>query len=185
MTPKGLKTRPTSNRLRESVFNICQHQVQDANFLDLFAGSGAMGLEALSRGAHSATFIENNREAVKAIHHNLHQLRIEKQAHVYVEDAFRCIEKLAKKGEQFEIIYADPPYETMSKTNFGAISYSQRTLQIVDASAILSPQGILFIEESKQLELDIDNLKTLMYADIRRVGRSYLHLFRKKDKRVL
>src|SRR5437016_10865163 len=82
LTPKGDATRPTQGRLREAVFNICQHEIIGANFLDICAGSGAMGLEALSRNAKSATFIDNSREAVQTISDNIKNFQLESKTKV-------------------------------------------------------------------------------------------------------
>ncbi|MCB1110478.1 MAG: RsmD family RNA methyltransferase, partial [Chlamydiia bacterium] len=101
-TPKGVATRPTSEKLRQSVFNICQHAIKDAHFLDLFAGSGAMGIEALSRGAAEATFIEKNPSALKALRENLMDLDLSPLATLHAGDVLTLLKKL--KGKTFDLI---------------------------------------------------------------------------------
>jgi 16S rRNA (guanine966-N2)-methyltransferase len=104
--PKGRDTRPTSDRVREAAFAILG-SVEEARVLDLFAGSGALGLEALSRGAASAVFVESDKAAIAAIERNLAKLRLE-GARVTRGDALRY---LAKTQERYDVVFVDPPYE--------------------------------------------------------------------------
>lgn len=170
VTPKGNATRPTSEKLRGALFNICQGYIVDANFLDLFAGSGAMGIEALSRGAASATFVDNHRESVRAIQQNLRTLQLEDRSHIFQGEVLEFIEKMSKRGKSFDIIYADPPYETYSINHF---------IQVIDSGTILTPGGTLFIEESSRTKLSEGELKTLKLISSREMGRSSLLQFRK------
>jgi 16S rRNA (guanine(966)-N(2))-methyltransferase RsmD len=104
--PKG--ARPTSSRAREALFDILQDAIRGSRFLDLFAGSGAMGLEALSRGASSATFVENDPRALDA---NLAALGAgPEEFEVLHEDARAAVSALARRGESFDVVFADPPY---------------------------------------------------------------------------
>lgn len=167
--PKGLTTRPTSSRLRGALFNIVQNQIQGASFLDLFAGSGAMGLEALSRGAKRAVFIESNKEAVRCIRENIKNLGVEEQSLVLIGDAFRLVEKLIRENESFELIFADAPYDE---------SIAYRLLALVDESPILNSEGMLFIEDSAKTHSA--SLKTLTLLSDRRTGRSTLHQYQKQ-----
>ena len=104
-TPRGLDTRPTSDRVRENVFNIVG-PVDDATVLDLYAGSGAMGLEALSRGAAQAVFVDDDRDAVEAIERNLDKLRL--RATVLRRDA---VAFLASERRKYDLVLVDPPYD--------------------------------------------------------------------------
>ena len=99
-SPKGLSTRPTSEKLREALFNISQNYIQESVFLDLFAGSGAMGIEAISRGASKATFIDADRDSIRCIKENLKNFKIEDQALVLPGDVFTEMYKLMQKGLQ-------------------------------------------------------------------------------------
>src|SRR2546421_7391552 len=103
--PKGRDTRPTSDRVRENAFNLIG-PVDDADVLDLFAGSGAMGLEALSRGAASATFVESDREACRTINANLDKLKL--KATVLCQDAVRAV---AQERRAYDLVLCDPPYD--------------------------------------------------------------------------
>lgn len=177
-TPKGESTRPTSSRLRESVFNICQSYIEGAEFLDLFAGSGAMGFEALSRGAKSVFFVEKSRDAVRCIEQNKDILKVSPQVECRCGDVFSWIERLDKAGRKFDIIYADPPYETPFKKE-GSVSYGTHFLEMMDQLSLLKPGGTLFIEESVKGLLGTIPLSTLILHSSREAGRSILHEYKK------
>lgn len=102
----GLDTRPTSDRLRETLFNILSPRIEGITFLDAYAGTGAVGIEALSRGAARSIFIEKSRAAVEIIRDNLQTLKVENRAEVYTGKAATVLERLAA-----DIIFLDPPYE--------------------------------------------------------------------------
>jgi len=107
---KGMLTRPTTDMIREALFNIICDRVPGSYFLDLFAGTGAVGLEALSRGAEKAVFVEKNVTACSVIKQNLRDLNMEDKGLVLQCDVNAAIEKLAKEGLIFDIIFLDPPY---------------------------------------------------------------------------
>jgi len=109
---KGLELRPTSDYLRETLFNVLGPDVPGAHFLDLFTGTGAVGIEALSRGAASATFVESQNAAVRLIHSNLASLNIASGATVMRSDALRALEDLAARQllPRFDHVFIDPPY---------------------------------------------------------------------------
>src|SRR5690348_14645671 len=114
--PKGSKTRPTLAILRKAVFDMLQFTIADARFLDLFAGSGVMGIEALSRGAGHAAFIDADRTAIHCIRENLKLLQLEEQSEVHHCDAFTALKKYAHKNNSFDVIYIDPPYKLSRET---------------------------------------------------------------------
>ena len=161
-TPKGQKTRPTSERLRESVFNICQGWIEGAHVLDLFAGSGAIGLEALSRGAVEATFVDKDRNALRCLQQNAADLQLEEQTHVIGGDVFRTLERLYEDGQHFDLIYVDPPYNK---------GFGKQALAFLEMHNLLTEDGTLFIEEAEKLP----DPKTLKLIKIRNVGSSFLY----------
>lgn len=108
--PEGKHTRPTTDRIKETLFNILQGEIVDARFLDLFSGSGGIGIEALSRGAKQCVFVENEREAVTCIKQNLKTTRLSDQAQVMAMDVMQAIRRLDSLHEPFDIIFMDPPY---------------------------------------------------------------------------
>lgn len=111
--PKGLEVRPTGDRVREAVFNLVG-PVNGAHVLDLFAGSGALGLEALSRGAASATFVESDRAAAETIVRNLDKLALD-GATVFREDAVRRLATDAAAGRRYDLVLVDPPYRMLAR----------------------------------------------------------------------
>ena len=171
--PQDGAVRPTSGKLRQTVFDICRNQVEGAFFLDLFAGSGAMGIEALSRGARHATFIENHHPALCAIKRNISRLNLDKQTTLLRVDALRGLKLLAKKGQVFDLIYIDPPYsshlEGDKRGNIGMI------LSLIDQNHLVDQAGTLFYEASKVPEMT--RLKRLSLAKTRKFGSSYLLQF--------
>jgi 16S rRNA (guanine966-N2)-methyltransferase len=177
-TPKGLQTRPTAGRVREAVFNICQTYIQDAEFLDLFAGSGAMGLEALSRGAARATFVDADKESIRCIQQNLRQMKLEDRAQVLHGDVFTMMEKLAKQAKRYDIIYTDPPYDTWESLAGEETTYSRHLLKIVDGSELLLPTGVLFIEEARHAQPTAEGLRNLYLDRSRSMGKSALQQYK-------
>ncbi|HEY6607497.1 MAG TPA: 16S rRNA (guanine(966)-N(2))-methyltransferase RsmD [Gaiellaceae bacterium] len=144
--PKGLETRPTSDRVRENVFNIVAPWVEGARVLDLYAGSGAMGLEALSRGAESAVFVEAEPQAIRAIERNLDKLRLT-GARVARLDAITGLAQEAASGRKYDLVLADPPY---SMTDYDALA---RYLPLV-----LSEDGLVVLESSAKTEPELAGL---------------------------
>lgn len=166
VAPKTEYVRPTTSQLRESLFNICQTYIEDASFLDLFAGSGAMGLEALSRGCAHATFIENNRFALGALKKNIAQLQVETQCTLLPLSFLKGLTQLAEKNETFDVIYVDPPYGK---------GFAPQVLQFLDAYPLLKKEGSLFIEE---LALAPISLQKLERVGQRRAGNTHLYEYR-------
>ncbi len=109
-SPRGRTIRPTSDRIKESIFGILGDAVVDAVVLDLFAGTGNLGIEALSRGARRAVFVEREKEALRLIQKNLAQCGMEDRSQVMPTDVLRAIHILEGRQEPFDIVFADPPY---------------------------------------------------------------------------
>ena len=109
-TLEGIATRPTLDRVKESIFNIIQNDIEDSTVLDLFSGSGAIGLEFLSRGAKRAVLCDNSKDAIKIIKQNVQKTHFEEKAEVYNIEFIKLIERL--QNQKFDIIYIDPPYAT-------------------------------------------------------------------------
>jgi 16S rRNA (guanine966-N2)-methyltransferase len=144
--PKGLETRPTSDRVRENVFNIVAPWVEGARVLDLYAGSGAMGLEALSRGAASAVFVEAEPLAARAIERNLDRLDLS-GATVLRRDAITGLAQEAASGRKYDLVLADPPY---SMTDYNALA---RYLPLV-----LAEDGLVVLESAAKTEPELPGL---------------------------
>jgi 16S rRNA (guanine966-N2)-methyltransferase len=144
--PRGRETRPTSDRVRENVFNIVAPWVEGAHVLDLYAGSGAMGLEALSRGAASVLFVESDPDALRAIERNLDKLRLT-GARVVQLNASTALTQEAGAGRKYDLVLVDPPYEM---TNYDSLS---RYLPNV-----LAKDGLLVFETAARVEPIIGGL---------------------------
>jgi 16S rRNA (guanine966-N2)-methyltransferase len=173
----SLKTshiRPTTGVVKAAIFNICQSIIEGSNFLDLFCGSGAMGCEALSRGAAFSTFVDNNKEAISIVKNNLKALDIEEKGRVFLGDAFQILKLLSRKKEKFNIIYIDPPYD---------LATDELVLQLLEAieeGELLSDQGLLFIERgfSKEAEKEeFSKLKKIKWKRNKRFGIALIHQF--------
>jgi 16S rRNA (guanine(966)-N(2))-methyltransferase RsmD len=178
ITPKGFATRPTSEKLRGAVFNICQGTIEGASFLDLFAGSGGMGLEAISRGAGKVVFIDNARASTRAIQENLQLMGVENQARVLCGDVVKWLATLQKQGEQFDFIYSDPPYEAQALWQNRKLPYGEVVLEIIGTSSLLTPGGLLFIEGAYENLQPLQVAGSLELINSRRVGRSILCLYK-------
>jgi 16S rRNA (guanine966-N2)-methyltransferase len=144
--PKGRATRPTSDRVRENVFNIVAPWVEGARVLDLYAGSGAMGLEALSRGASNAVFVESDADAVRAIERNLDKLRLT-GATVLRLDTTTALAQEAAAGRKYDLVLLDPPY---AMTDYDVlVRYVPR---------VLADDGLLVLETAAKSEPELPGL---------------------------
>jgi 16S rRNA (guanine966-N2)-methyltransferase len=141
--PKGRETRPTGDRVREAAFNLIG-PVDGMAVLDLFAGSGAMGLEALSRGAASAVFVENDRAAVRAIDRNLEKLGLD--ARVYPDDVGRRLTAEAAGGRRYDLVLIDAPYRSLA----GFLPVLATHL-----SAVVAPGGLVVVESDAREEPEL------------------------------
>ena len=111
VAPAGAKTRPTQDYVRESLFNIIRWDVEDARVLDLFAGTGALSLEALSRGAREAVLVDMDRAACAAIRKNMETTRLGEKCRLIARDYHAAIDALAAEGTAFDVVFIDPPYK--------------------------------------------------------------------------
>jgi 16S rRNA (guanine966-N2)-methyltransferase len=141
VTPRSQSLRPTSDRVKESMFNILQDDIVGKVVLDLFAGTGNLGIEALSRGAKKTIFVEKGRQALRLIQRNLTQFGLEERSEILPKDANRAIGILKQKGESFDLILMDPPYEK------GLI---QKTLMTLNSHQIYHKDSILVIEHNRR-----------------------------------
>jgi 16S rRNA (guanine966-N2)-methyltransferase len=142
--PRGLATRPSSDRVREALFDILNTKVVAANFLDLFAGSGAVGIEALSRGASSVVFVEKLRSAQEIISENLHWTGLASRAKLLPLPVERAIRLLAKDNLKFDLVFMDPPY------NLGLVP---KTMELLADSDLVAPAGRVIAETTNRQQL--------------------------------
>jgi 16S rRNA (guanine966-N2)-methyltransferase len=137
VTPRGVTTRPTADQVRIALMDTLGPWLPDARVLDLFAGAGGVGLEALSRGAAHATFVERDPRAFAALVENIRTLDLEARAHVVRGDVARQLGRLAAEGRRFEIVFLDPPYATDD---------GERALAELGSGALLAPNGIVIAQ---------------------------------------
>ena len=144
-TLPGDTTRPTTDRTKETLFNIIQYDVSDSTFLDLYSGSGSVGIEALSRGARQAVFVDNNPAATACINRNLKKTKLEKASRVLKSDALASISELDTYDIKFDIVFMDPPYNK---------SHEKDILLAISRSNIIHDNSIIIVEASLNTEFD-------------------------------
>jgi len=169
--PAGLSTRPTPDRVREALFNILGRSVLDSRFLDLFAGSGAVGIEALSRGAASVALVESGRDALRALEKNVAALGLAGRAHVVAAPWPRSLPRAAAVAGPFTIVFADPPF---LEARYEAI------LRSLCATGILGPDPTVILEHESRTAIP-DRTADLMRFRVVEYGRVALGFFRRSE----
>lgn len=166
-TVEGLDTRPTTDRIKETLFNMIQDEVPGCRFLDLFSGSGGIGIEALSRGAREAVFVENSRKAAACIQDNLKFTRLASESRLMTMDVFRALDTLSLEGVPFHIIFMDPPYHKLLE--------KEVLLKLKDSS-LVDEDTLIIVEAS--LETAFDYLDSIGYEVVRRKEyKTNVHMF--------
>jgi 16S rRNA (guanine966-N2)-methyltransferase len=163
--------RPTADQVREAIFNILGPEVNDGLVLDLFAGTGALGLEALSRGARSAVFVENHKSALQVLQRNLDQCGLTRVSRVLPLAAAKAVSRLAAAGEQFSLIFLDPPY------GYGMAAIM---LALLAQKNLVGPGGTIIAEHSRQEELAV-SYQYLVRSDQRRYGATLVSFYTVSD----
>lgn len=167
--PKGVEIRPTQDKVRQAVFNLLG-DVSGKNALELFAGSGAFGIEAISRGATHAVFVDNNFKCTQTIRANLESLKVPDSFYDIIKtNALSVLPRLKNEGKKFDLVFLDPPYYK---------GIARKCLINIDTYDILSRNSSIIIEHSKKDSLDAA-LKTLILEKERRYGDTVITIFRK------
>lgn len=167
--PFGMNTRPTSDQIKETLFNMIQGDVAGAYFLDLFAGSGQMGIEALSRGGLYSVFVENNRKAQECIEDNIKFTKFERDSLLIKSDVISALRTIENKYK-FDIVFMDPPYNN---------DYEKEVLEYLKNSSLLKEDTLIIIEAS--VETSFDYLDELGYELIKyKKYKSNAHIFVRK-----
>ncbi len=166
-TLPGLDTRPTTDRIKETLFNMLQPYLLQANFLDLFAGSGGIGLEAVSRGAKRAVFVEQNRKAAACIQENIMFTKAEQESTLLVMDVLAALKKLEYEDSVFDLVFMDPPYER---------GLERQVLNYLKDSPLISEETLLIVEAS--LKTDFSYLADMGYDMVKcKKYKTNVHLF--------
>jgi len=165
--PKGSRIRPALDQVKEAIFNIL-YDVEDLRVLDLFAGSGSIGIEALSRGAAEAVFVEQWAKAVEHIHRNLEHTKLAARARVLRQSVERAVPLLAKKGLSFDLIFVDPPYLK---------ELVNPTLRTLDESSICPPGALIVVEHHPKEP--IETPEGLALTDSRKYGQTLISFLKR------
>jgi 16S rRNA (guanine(966)-N(2))-methyltransferase RsmD len=171
-TTEGLSVRPTSDRLRETLFNILTPVTRDSNFLDLCAGSGAVGIEALSRSARFATFVEISRRACSVIEDNLGSLGITDEAAIINRDVVSALKRMETEERRFDVIFFDPPY---------ASDLYEKVMKFIGLSKLLNESGILIVEHRAKTPPQSQYGKLQLYRQVKQ-GDSSLGFYSNSDQ---
>ena len=173
-TIEGLDTRPTTDRIKETLFNMISEYLADSCFLDLFSGSGAIGIEALSRGASYGAFVEQSRKAVSCIRENLAFTKLADRADVFEMDVIAALSRMEGK-KKFDYIFMDPPYNQLLE---------KRVLEYLQTSDLLSDDALVIVEAS--LETKFDYVKDLGFEIAKeKVYKTNKHIFLEKIRKEL
>ncbi len=156
VTPAGMDTRPTTDRIKETLFNIINYDLPDCRFLDLFAGSGGIGIEALSRGAAEAVFVEQAEEPLRCIRTNIEKTGFDKVSRVLAMDVLGALKTLAAAAEPFDIIFMDPPYQG---------GWEERVLRILSDSPLCDEDTQIIVEAA--LDTSFEFAETLGFEVVR------------------
>ena len=169
-TLEGTNTRPTLDRVKESLFNIIQNDLVDATVLDLFSGSGSLGIESVSRGAKKAILCDNHHDAINVIKKNIQKCHVEDSIELIYKDYKKCLNGL---NEKVDIIFVDPPYER----NIAV----EAVKEILDKD-ILNENGIIILEtdDEKREIKQLENIKNINIQDLRQYGRVKLIFLNRK-----
>ncbi len=170
-TCEGKDIRPTTDRIKETLFNILQGDIYDSAFLDLFAGSGAIGIEALSRGAKEAVFVDNSKKALECIEDNLKHTKLYDDATILPMDVSHAIQNLSRRGRYFDIVFMDPPYDRDMECP---------TLESLAGSGIIDEDSIIIIETSIRTDEQAFNMNGFNVVRVKEY-KTNKHVFLKYD----
>ena len=169
--PKGINTRPTTDRVKESLFNIIGHIKEDSKILDLFSGTGNIGIEFISRGAKKSYFIDNDQQSIKVIMENIKTLNIEDSCNVYKNRVDHALGILGRKNITFNYVFMDPPYEK---------DLVLPTLDLINDNNLLDIDGTIIIEHESRLALP-DEYKRYLKVDNRKYGDTTITFYKRKE----
>ena len=174
ITPKGSDVRPTTDRIKETLFNMIQNEVPGARFLDLFAGSGGIGIEALSRGASFCAFADSDSRSISCVRANLAHTRLEDRAQVLACDYRKALSRL-RKSDPFDIIFLDPPYGSGCDAD---------AVRIIEREGLLADDGMIIVEA--RLNDDYTDVIPASFTIVReKLYKTNKHVFLRKEHQDL
>ena len=170
-TPKNDDVRPTTDRVKESLFNMINSYIMDSEILDLFAGTGSLGIECLSRGANQCIFVDNSKESINIVKSNIKKARVENESIVLNLDFKSAINSLSLKNKQFDVIFMDPPYY---KNMFSDALLS------VDENELLKEDGIIVVEHDT-VDKFPDNMGRLYKSREKKYGNTTITFYKLEE----
>lgn len=171
-TPKNQDVRPTTDRVKESLFNIINFDIMDSKVLDLFAGTGSLGIECLSRGASKCVFVDKSKESMAIVKSNIKKARVENESITMNIDFKSAILSLGNKGEKFNIIFMDPPYY---KNMF------EDALSMVDQNNLLEEDGVIVVEHDTKDSFP-ENIGRLYKSRDKKYGKTTLTFYKMEEE---
>lgn len=168
----GPEVRPTSDMVKGALFNIVRSYLIDGRVLDLFAGTGSLGLEALSRGCSSAVFVEANRKVLPVLKRNCESVACSEEYEILAGDAIGAIKQLASKVSKFNLIFMDPPYNS---------TLSNEAIEAVSRLDILESGGLIIVEHDK-MQIQAGTFDGIYLAETRRYGNTYLSFYKRGSR---
>lgn len=166
--PEGMGTRPTTDRVKENLFNVIQREIRDKVVLDLFSGSGALSIEALSRGALEAVLVEPDKKCYTVISDNLKRTRLSERARILQMDAGSALRQLQREGGKFDLVFMDPPYQK---------GWVPITLKQLIESQVLNP-GAMVVAEHEDTDAVPEEIGSLQRIHEKKYGRTALSIYR-------
>lgn len=171
-TPEGMDTRPTTDRIKETLFNMLQPYLPDSIFLDLFSGSGGIGIEALSRGARHAYFVENQKEALACIQQNLQFTRLSEDATILKQDVLSALPRISEK--EVDVIFMDPPYGQ---------DFEKQVLELLNRMPYVTKDSLIVVEALRQA--DFSYVEQLGFSIAKeKIYKTNKHVFLKKFLKI-
>ncbi len=166
-SPKGMDVRPTTDRVKESLFNIINMSIAESFVLDLFSGTGSLGIEALSRGAENCIFVDASKESIGVIRNNIKSAKLEDKSEVLFLDVISAINKLGVRRDKFDIIFMDPPYLK---------NLINPTLEEISKRALLEEDGMIIVEHDTK-DILLDHIGKLTKFREKKYGNTTLSFF--------
>ena len=171
-TPKNQDVRPTTDRVKESLFNMINSYIMDSNILDLFAGTGSLGIECLSRGAKNCVFVDKSKDSINIVRSNVKKARVENESTILNVDFKDAVKRLSTQNQKFDVIFMDPPYyENMFI----------ECLKSIDKFNLLDEDGIIVVEHDTK-DLFEDSIGRLNKSREKKYGNTTLTFYKLEDQ---